>query len=174
MSLFKNIGIQRVLDYLDEKTSIREDVSIFSKLPWQPFVSALFRKLSHSGIFRPVMLTLLSLLIFLLDFNPELQSVVGYGLLLFGLVTIGIPHGAVDHLLESGKWEFRKAPAFIVKYMAWAAAMAGLWLVAPGVALVLFLLYSSLHFGQADGKLWQLNRSILIKCKSVPTCIKNT
>jgi lycopene beta-cyclase len=156
-SLFKNIGIQRVLDFLDEKTSIREDVTIFSKLPWQPFVAALFRKLSHSGIFRPMMLMLLALLVFLLDFHPELQSVVGYGLLLFGLVTIGIPHGAVDHLLESGKWEFRKAPAFIVKYLAWAAAMAVLWIVAPGVALVLFLLYSSLHFGQADGKLWQLN-----------------
>jgi Brp/Blh family beta-carotene 15,15'-monooxygenase len=93
------------------------------------------------------MLTLLSLLILLLDFNPELQHVVRYRLLLFSLVTIGILHGAVDHLLESGKWEFHKAPAFIVKYLAWAAAIAALWIVAPGVALVLFLLYSSLHFG---------------------------
>jgi Brp/Blh family beta-carotene 15,15'-monooxygenase len=160
MSLFKNIGIQRVLDFLDEKTSIREDVSIFSKLPWLPFVAALIRKQSHSGIFRSIMLTLLALMILLLDFNHELQNAVGYGLMLFGLVTIGIPHGAVDHLLESGKWEFRKAPAFIVKYLAWAAAMAVLWVFVPSFALVLFLLYSSLHFGQADGKLWQLNRII--------------
>jgi Brp/Blh family beta-carotene 15,15'-monooxygenase len=158
MSLFKNIGIQRVLDFLDEKTSVREDVSIFSKLPWLPFLAALIRKQSQSGIFRSSMLLLLAIILLLLDSQPEIQRTLGYGLMLLGMITIGIPHGAVDHLLESGKWEFRKAPAFIVKYLAWAAAMAGLWIVAPGVALVLFLLYSSLHFGQADGKLWQLNR----------------
>ena len=161
-ALFENIGFQRVLDFLDEKTSVRQDVSIFSKLPWLPFLAALIRKQTQTGIFRSIMLTLLSLVILLLDFNPVLQNAVGYGLMLFGLVTIGIPHGAVDHLLESGKWEFRKAPAFIVKYLAWAAAMAVLWVFVPSFALVLFLLYSSLHFGQADGKLWQLNASTSI------------
>jgi Brp/Blh family beta-carotene 15,15'-monooxygenase len=87
-----------------------------------------------------------------------LQSVVGYGFLLVGLITVGIPHGAVDHLIEIGKWESRKVPIFIVKYLALAALMGICWYFLADGALVIFLLYSAWHFGQADGELWKLNR----------------
>ncbi len=156
-ALFENVSIHRILDFLDEKTSMREDISIFRNLPWQPFIAALIRKLPYSASFRPVLLTLLALMIMLLGELPEIQQTMGYGLMLFGLVTIGIPHGAVDHLLETGKWDLHRAPSFILKYLAWAAAMAIMWMFLPWLALALFLLYSALHFGQADGKLWQLS-----------------
>jgi len=77
-----------------------------------------------------------------------------------GLVAIGIPHGAVDHLLETKRWEPRVAPAFIARYLSIAGLMGGIWYFTPTFALLLFLLYSAWHFGQADGKLWRLSNTI--------------
>ena len=150
--LFKGVEITTILKFLDEKTSLREDISIFSRLPFAPFVRALLQRIVHYPWFRPVVLTLLTLLLFLLGHQSPAQFYIGYGLLLLGFVAVGIPHGAVDHLLEIGNWNLRSAPMFIVKYLAQAAAMAVLWYLSPLLALFIFLGYSSWHFGQTDGK----------------------
>ena len=156
--LFKKANTFKVLEFLDEKSKITDEISLFSKLPWGPFLWALYLKVSKSISLRPLILFLFTILLSMLGRESMLQSVVGYGFLLVGLITVGIPHGAVDHLIEIGKWESRKVPIFIVKYLALAALMGICWYFLADGALVIFLLYSAWHFGQADGELWKLNR----------------
>ena len=156
--LFKKANTFKVLEFLDEKSKITDEISLFSKLPWGPFLWALYLKVSKNISFRPLILFLFTILLSMLGRESMLQSVVGYGFLLVGLITVGIPHGAVDHLIEIGKWESRKVPIFIVKYLALAALMGICWYFLADGALVIFLLYSAWHFGQADGELWKLNR----------------
>lgn len=45
-TLFKTSGMDRILRFLDEKTSIMEEILIFSKLPYRPFFLAIY-KLKH-------------------------------------------------------------------------------------------------------------------------------
>ena len=159
-SLFKGVEINTVLRFLDEKTSFTEDIKIFARLPWAPFLSALLNKVSKMKWFRPFLLMLLCLLLLSFGKGNFLQNSIGYGLLIVGLITVGIPHGAVDHLLETGKWDSKKAPRFIVTYLLQAAGMAFLWYLFPELALILFLLYSAWHFGQADGKQWDFSPAL--------------
>lgn len=157
--LFKKANTFKVLEFLDERSKIHDEISLFSKLPWGPFLWALYRKINSSISFRPLILFFFTIVLSLLGRESMLQSVLGYGFLFVGLITVGIPHGAVDHLIEIGKWESRKVPMFIVKYLALAALMGICWYFLANGALVVFLLYSAWHFGQADGELWKLNRA---------------
>ncbi len=158
LSLFESTGIQKVMRFLDEKTNFQEDASIFIQLPWKPFLSSLARKLFHSELFRPIILTLLTLLLLVLGYNTDTQRLVSYSLLALGLITVGIPHGAVDHLLSTGRWNLKKASGFIFKYLALMLSMALVWLYNSSLGLGVFLLYSSWHFGQADGALWHFKK----------------
>ena len=158
LSLFESIGVQKVMRFLDEKTSFQEDISIFMQLPWKPFLLALARKAFHSESFRPIVLTLLTFLLLVLGYNTDAQRYVSTSLLALGFITIGIPHGAVDHLLAAGRWDFKKAPVFILTYLALMALMALVWVYNPTLGLSVFLLYSAWHFGQADGAVWHFNK----------------
>jgi len=76
--------------------------------------------------------------------------------LLLSLVLFGMPHGAVDHLVPSRL--ARRAPpvaqrgVFLSAYVGLVLAGLGLWVVAPGAALVLFLVLTVVHWGEGD--LW--------------------
>ena len=156
-ALLKKVDITKTLKFLDEKTTLAEELSIFYHLPWKPFLSALFKKHFEAGWVQPFILLLITLgLLGLGNFTPP-QTWVGYPLLLIGLVAVGIPHGAIDHLLETGQWNLKSAPLFVFKYLLVAAAMAMVWLLLPSMALVFFLVYSAWHFGEADGKKWTLS-----------------
>ena len=85
-----------------------------------------------------------------LDFSPVAQSF----LLLGGVVVVGFPHGAFDHLvaypvlaqrLGSYWWLFFGAGYFGLAGVVWIA-----WTVAPAITLVGFLAASILHFGLGD------------------------
>lgn len=83
--------------------------------------------------------------------DPGVASVA----LVVGVVAVlGIPHGAVDHLVALGAGSGEETPGGVLRFhLHYLAAMAGygvLWLVAPGVALAAFLLASIHHFGQSD------------------------
>ena len=70
------------------------------------------------------------------------------------LLLFGIPHGALDHLInqkiqESGKTKFSHW-RFHLKYMATIAAYILLWNFFPMTSFVLFLLISAFHFGETD------------------------
>ncbi|MBO0929486.1 Brp/Blh family beta-carotene 15,15'-dioxygenase [Fibrella aquatilis] len=72
-------------------------------------------------------------------------------LLLFG---IGIPHGAIDHLIdeETARRTNRgySIGAFLAKYLLTMAVYGVFWAFFPTVSLLVFLLISAWHFGETD------------------------
>jgi Brp/Blh family beta-carotene 15,15'-monooxygenase len=118
---------------------------------WRPFIIDLLKVVFFNRAFS---ILLLSLLLLSLGFGSELQLIVGNSLFFIGLITVGIPHGAVDHLLETGQWFSRSTLRFILIYLAYSLAMAVFWYLLPQLALCLFLFYSAWHFGQSDGEQW--------------------
>lgn len=156
--LFHKVEPKLILRFLDERTTIREDVFIFSKLPWSPFLRALGYVLKVQPAFRSVVLLAIAVLLLCLGFKDSVQQTAGYSLLLLGLIAVGIPHGAVDHLLETGNWQSKKTVPFIGSYLFQMLLMALLWLLWPSLALVGFVVYSAWHFGQADGVQWKLTK----------------
>ena len=80
-----------------------------------------------------------------IELEPTLQI-----LILAPLVAIlGLPHGALDLPIAEALWPldgWRGKLVFALGYLGLAAAVIGLWLVAPGLALLAFLAYSALHF----------------------------
>lgn len=70
---------------------------------------------------------------------------------LFGsvLLTIGIPHGALDHLLLNPKISNKGLIQFILKYLAIIILYLLVWIFLPVPALLAFLLMSAYHFGQS-------------------------
>jgi Brp/Blh family beta-carotene 15,15'-monooxygenase len=119
----------------------------------KPFLLALLQK-AVSGHLRPFILLITTMLLLAFGAEPPLQFYSGYFLLISGMILVGIPHGAVDHLLEIGIWNKPKAANFIIYYLLQAAFMGVVWYLVPDAALLIFLGYSAWHFGQADGQLW--------------------
>lgn len=154
LALFQKSKTHLVLKFLDEKTTVWEEIKLFSKLPLFLFLWNVLKLFFQSTTFRPILLILTCLTLFFLGNNSFAQDIVGYGLLIIGFVTVGIPHGAIDHLIESNQWEFKGLAKFIVNYLSKALIMLLLWIIAPPLALLFFLLFSSWHFGETDGKNW--------------------
>ena len=82
--------------------------------------------------------------------------------LLLGTVFLALPHGALDHLVpvRSGFLWARRPWLFafyLAGYLSLAALYFGLWLLAPQVAFVGFLLLTVLHWGQGDRRFLELS-----------------
>jgi Brp/Blh family beta-carotene 15,15'-monooxygenase len=80
-------------------------------------------------------------------------------LLITGLLTIGIPHGAVDHLLNSDKTIKRPTVGFIVRYLTCVIALFIVWMITPQLSLLFFIVYSSWHFGESDLFHWGISKN---------------
>lgn len=65
------------------------------------------------------------------------------------LLTIGIPHGALDHLLLNPKINNKGLITFIIKYMGIILCYLIVWIYLPVPALIAFLMMSAYHFGQS-------------------------
>ncbi|MCC6413415.1 MAG: beta-carotene 15,15'-dioxygenase, Brp/Blh family [Saprospiraceae bacterium] len=153
--LFRKIPAPDVLKFLDEKTSTREDLSILLSLPFRPFLAALGIELqAHFSRYKHVLLPLILSAVSVLF--PGLQPTV-YFLLLTGLILVGLPHGALDHVVETGNIRKKITPGFIIRYLGKAAIMAGCWWLSPLFGVLLFVGYSAWHFGQTDYTEWQRN-----------------
>ncbi len=153
--LFEKNHARYILDFLDERSSLLKDLRIMSSLPILPFVVAAFNDLLYQAIYKfkegngTILITFL-----LLIFNIYHLEALSYFCLILGLFTVGIPHGALDHLpnhtfRSSGFWKF------IFKYLALGSIMLLLWKFAAPLALVIFLGYTAWHFGQADFDQWK-------------------
>jgi beta-carotene 15,15'-dioxygenase len=72
----------------------------------------------------------------------------------FLLVFAGIPHGALDHLVEQERatrlGKRFSLLKFLAKYLLTMGVYAGAWLLAPVPCLLVFLLISAWHFGETD------------------------
>jgi beta-carotene 15,15'-dioxygenase len=84
------------------------------------------------------------------ELPPPLQIVFFAIFILF----TGIPHGAIDHLVEKETAErqqksFNKLN-FLAKYLRTMAFYGVAWFVFPSLSLLFFLLISAWHFGETD------------------------
>lgn len=71
-------------------------------------------------------------------------------LLAVAVVLTGLPHGALDPWVawRAGLWRTRAGfAAFNLAYVCVALAVLGVWLLAPGASLAIFLAISAWHFG---------------------------
>jgi lycopene beta-cyclase len=157
-NLFTKNRTQKVLSFLDEQTTLTQDLKLFASLPLKPFLvaSLLDIRTRFRHLQKPVLLLLLTLGLLLLQYLSD-NSFQTIQLLLggVGLLLVGIPHGAIDHLLKQGSLHWKIDLFFIAKYLGTAAFYLLFWLFSPQLALALFLLYSAWHFGQTDIQEWQ-------------------
>jgi Brp/Blh family beta-carotene 15,15'-monooxygenase len=65
------------------------------------------------------------------------------------VLLIGLPHGAVDHLLYYQKNEIRNYK-FYVTYLSLMLLILFLWIVSPIFSLIFFLIISAYHFGESQ------------------------
>jgi lycopene beta-cyclase len=165
-ALFKKNEIKNVFQFLDEKTTLIQDIRIFLTLPIKPFLKAVGWVVSSrmQRILIPFILLLLSLLLLLLyKTAPQLFNFVQITMFTVGMFLVGVPHGAVDHLLETGNFKSRIKPGFVIKYIGLALFNLVIWIFFPTVALLFFIGYSAWHFGQNDWREWQPDTINLIK-----------
>jgi Brp/Blh family beta-carotene 15,15'-monooxygenase len=151
--LFNRNKTVDVLQFLDQRTGFFQDLRILLSLPLRPFVSAFLEDAAHRhrALAVPALLLLLTAgLLGLYRFTPDAFHWVQILIFSIGLLCVGIPHGALDHLLETGNLQFKVSAAFVAKYLGAGAAYLVLWLAAPNVALLFFLLFSAWHFGEGD------------------------
>jgi Brp/Blh family beta-carotene 15,15'-monooxygenase len=80
------------------------------------------------------------------------------------ILLTGIPHGALDHLIQKAtdrKWnKVYDIKKFLVKYLLIMAIYALLWFWFSGLSLMIFLIISAWHFGETD--LEKVPKNVLI------------
>lgn len=159
--LFKKNHVFSVFRFLEGKTSIFQDIRILLTLPFRPFLRVLKTEVavSFKGVIAPFCMLLLSVTLLLVQTFVESYSF-AIQLILFsaGFLTVGLPHGAVDHLLESGVHVKGVKLSFIFKYLGVSFIFLLLWFLSADSALLFFLAYSIWHFGQCDFKEWIPNK----------------
>ncbi|MDP2189184.1 MAG: beta-carotene 15,15'-dioxygenase, Brp/Blh family [Sphingobacteriaceae bacterium] len=148
LALFNKVPLPQVFRFLDEQSSLNQELPILAALPVPTFLAAVGRKyIGADGL----VLLLLLLCVLLQQLWPAANAVVLPVLLGIGLLFPGIPHGAVDHLLD---FKNSALPLFVGKYVAIMLAVVLLWWQWPTLALLGFIGYSAWHFGQTDAKVW--------------------
>ena len=75
------------------------------------------------------------------------------------LLLLGIPHGAIDHVLYLRKNK-NKNTQFVIVYLVIVGLNILLWLVLPSIAYLVFLLISAYHFGQSQFSHYLQNQAI--------------
>ena len=159
--LFKKNNVFSVFRFLEGKTSIFQDIRILLTLPFRPFLRVLKTELSVSskGVIAPFCMLLLSVFLLLVQTFAESYSfAIQLTLFSVGFLAVGLPHGAVDHLLESGVHVKGVKLSFIFKYLGVSFIFLLLWFLSADSALLFFLAYSIWHFGQCDFKEWIPNK----------------
>ncbi|MEN9348349.1 MAG: hypothetical protein RLZZ77_1860 [Bacteroidota bacterium] len=155
-SLFSRVPLNEVLVFLSEKSTLRKEVKIFSKLPKLLFVKTAIAHLwNRLQMLSPVHLALVMTLLALLLNGLNIQMPI-WMFLSLGFLWVGLPHGALDHLTDQSLRKVSDYARFILKYLMKGAILGLLWLVLPDWALLIFILFSAWHFGQGDFKEWNL------------------
>ncbi|HKK88881.1 MAG TPA: Brp/Blh family beta-carotene 15,15'-dioxygenase [Saprospiraceae bacterium] len=103
----------------------------------------------RSDIFnRNLPFILVAALFFILSQWDTSHTVMNILALLLILI-VGIPHGAIDHLLYANTTG-RSQRSFYIFYLGSMMAYAVLWMASPVIGLWSFILLSAYHFGQSQ------------------------
>jgi Brp/Blh family beta-carotene 15,15'-monooxygenase len=85
---------------------------------------------------------------------PETMISVRYYFLALSMLFIGIPHGAIDHIISSRLYGLQNDRSdqlkFYVPYLLLMLLMALVWILSGIAGFILFALITIYHFGQAD------------------------
>lgn len=89
-----------------------------------------------------------------------------YAILIISLLIIGIPHGAIDHLIAARLVSYDAGNKFWIffysLYLLAVIVIGIIWITIPKIGFILFLLMTLYHFGQADMAAISRNSSNLI------------
>ncbi len=159
--LFQRNIMDRIFRFLDERTTVIEELPMLFSLPVKAFLSALYEKhrlqttLSSSNVNVAVNIGLLMFLtVGLYQFEVISSQQLTY-LMLIGLIFPGIPHGAMDHYLGKGKsLKGMALIQFVGKYLGVMALVILLWSWNASLGVSIFILYSAWHFGETDLREW--------------------
>lgn len=165
-TLFQKNPLALILKFLDEKTSIWEDIQIFKTLPFLTFMKALLKDSWHrfKYLIPSFLLILTTLFLNLLySINPEICNKASLILGIAGLFTVGIPHGALDHLLESKQINHKPNFKFISQYLGISFLYFLLWVIAPKLSFCFFIFFSIWHFGSTDVLEWRVGKNKAFK-----------
>jgi lycopene beta-cyclase len=154
LALFKKVPLPQVFRFLDEQSSLPQELPILAALPVPTFLAAAARRYLKTDA---VVLLVLLLCVLLQWLWPAANDFALPLLLGIGLLFPGIPHGAVDHLLDFNGGSLL---LFVAKYVGIMLAVVVLWWQLPTLALLAFIGYSAWHFGQTDAKVWQQNNRL--------------
>lgn len=153
-----------VLQFLDEKTSLKEELSMFYKLQIGIFVKSIFYWLYWK--FKKLIFPILMIVYVLLDESSASNELLNLSsnnlaVLTFGLLIIGIPHGALDHLTEFISKKNTINLKFVFYYLLMMVPILLIWFWIPTLALVFFLIYSAWHFGQTEVNNWRIKSNTI-------------
>jgi lycopene beta-cyclase len=147
--LFGNSHVRDVFTFLDEKTTWKQEVKIFAVLPFAPFLKAIYFLLQNKGLLRYLLVLLVVVLYTLLNANDEVLALYfSYSVIAIGLLMVGIPHGALDHMLSFRRDQ--RLYLFLLKYLSIVMIYFAFWQLYPTIALLVFIAYSSFHFGESE------------------------
>jgi lycopene beta-cyclase len=157
-TLFKKQPTIRVLKFMREKTNFLEELFIFSKLPKRMFIGAAIKDIIQEIsrlpiIILPFIFTAITILLSVYNL-----AFISWGILVFGFLTVGLAHGALDHLTSQKVINSKQLFYFIISYLSKGILFALVWWASSDIALSLFILFSAWHFGQADFKEWGLKQ----------------
>lgn len=134
--LFSANKPSQIFSFLDQKSGFFEEIRIFYRLPWAPFLASL---------------VILYPFLFAASASAILYYTVGgasvWVIPVIGLLTAGIGHGSLDHLLDSRSHDPLR---FYGRYLGSMAGFLFVWFVFPPLALGFFLFQSADHFGEAN------------------------
>ena len=153
-----------VLKFLDEKTSLKDDLSMFYRLQIGLFVKSFLYWIYWriKGFFFPVLMIIYILFDHTLSVNSLLNlSYNNLVILSLGMFFLGIPHGALDHLTGPKNKTPKVDLSFIAYYFLMMLPIVLLWIFIPIAGLALFLIYSAWHFGQTEMKNWKIESKLL-------------
>jgi lycopene beta-cyclase len=154
-NLFNHTSVNTVLTFLSEKSSLRKEIFIFLKLPLLVFLRAAFKDIfirftSLSPIYYAFISTLVSILFYSLNLKVIPWLFIGVG-----FFSIGLSHGAIDHLTDIKINNRQQLIKFILGYLLKGSFLGLIWIILPDLALIVFITFSAWHFGQADFKEWK-------------------
>ena len=153
-----------VLNFLDEKTSFKDDLSMFYRLQIGLFLKSLLYWIYWriKDIFFPIIM----IIYILFDTTSSVNSLLNLSynnvvILILGMFFLGIPHGALDHLAIPKNKTPKIDLSFIACNLLMMLPIVFLWVFSPITALALFLIYSAWHFGQTEMKNWKIESKLL-------------
>lgn len=108
------------------------------------------------------LVALVTLLVAHLWFAGERVAAAGEWLFLSSIVLLGLPHGAVDHVvmakLARAQLFSRRTALLVLGYLSLVGLVLALWQAAPLGVFVLFIAITWFHWGQGDA--WFVGESV--------------